>query len=331
MGRFGWLAVGLSALLQVGCTTLGAAASLPDLVRSATTRGPVSPADPPGTLAAPRELRGAPRIAVALGGGSLRGYSHIGVIAALERADIRPSLVVGTSAGSVVGALWAAGLSAAEIDRATSELDWKVLANLTLPHRGLLGGDGVDAFVRRHVKGLPIEALPVAFAAIATDARTGQAVTLNRGDTAYAVRASSSIPVYLEPVTLGGRLLVDGGLSAPTPVRLARELGADLVIAVNVAWSPEEATLANPLDMLFQTMQVMGHNLNREELAHADVVIAPDIRRLGPIGPGSRVALVALGEEAGNEAGPAIREAISRWQSTRELPSKTSSTVPVGP
>jgi NTE family protein len=164
------------------------------------------------------------------------------------------------------------------------------------------------------VNGQPIESLRLPFAAVATDALTGEPVILDHGDTAAAVRASSSIPVVFEPVTARGRTLLDGSLSAPTPVREARRLGADVVVAVNVAWSPEEASLHNPLDMLFQSMQLMTHNLNRAELAGADVVIAPDIRSLGPIGAGSRGALIATGERAGKEAVPAIHEAIRRWR-----------------
>jgi NTE family protein len=125
--------------------------------------------------------------------------------------------------------------------------------------------------------------------------------------------------VLFEPVRSQGRLLVDGSLAAPTPVRAALRLGADLVIAVNVAWAPDEAILDNPADMLFQTMQVMAHNLNREELARADLVIAPDIRRLGTITTDSREALVEVGREAARVAIPAIQEAVRAWRIQRGL------------
>jgi NTE family protein len=320
------LALALAAANLAGCMTLGAAAmALPAakvLMPRATEPGTH---DPPGTLEQPRAVAGEPRVALVLGSGSMRGFAHVGVLAALEDAGIRPGLIVGTSAGSMVGALAASGLPAAEIERASAELDWTVLADIALPRRGLVGGERVEAFIRRHVEGRAIESLPIPFAAVATDARTGDAVVLNRGDTAAAVRASSSIPVLFEPVSARGLMLVDGSLAAPTPVRIARQLGADLVIAVNVAWAPEEASLYNPLDMLFQSMQVMAHNLNRGELAQADVVIAPDIRRLGSIGAGSRAALIGIGAQAGREAVPAIRDAIYNWEAARVVTRRSGS------
>jgi NTE family protein len=323
------IALAIAALAPAGCMTLGSAVvAVPAAVAAASRVPATESADPPGTLATPRPLAGEPRVAVALGGGSLRGFAHVGVIAALEEAGIRPSLVVGTSAGSVIGALWASGLTAAQIDQATRELDWGVLADIGIPRRGLVGGGGIEAFVSRHVNGRAIEDLPVPFAAVATDALSGDPVLLNRGSTASAVRASSSIPVVFEPIRARGRLLLDGGLSAPTPVRLARQLGADIVIAVNVAWSPEEAALHNPVDMLFQTMQLMGHNLNRAELAQADVVIAPDIRSLGPIGRSSRDGLIGQGVNAGRDAVPAIGESIRAWRSRHAvIPGKTDTAM----
>ncbi len=304
-------AVGLVAALGLpGCMTLGAAVAVPAAILVAP--GPAMPegADPPGTRDRPRELGARPRVALALGSGSMRGWAHAGVLAALETGGIRPSLVVGTSAGSVVGALAATGIPAGRLVEATRELDWTVLAELPLPRRGLVRGERLESFVRRHAGAGPIESLPIAFAAVATDAHTGEAVVLDHGDLARAVRASSSVPVLFEPVPARGRLLVDGALSSPTPVSVARRLGADVVIAVNVAWTPEEGDLRNPVDMLFQSMQLMTHNLNRAELAAADVVIAPDLRAVGPVTPANLDALVEAGRRAGLEALPAIRAAI---------------------
>lgn len=300
-----------------GCMSLGYAVAVPAAMATATMLPPptvLRVANSPGTREVPRELAGEPRVALVLGSGSMRGFAHVGILAALEEAGVHPALVVGSSAGSFAGALWAAGLTATEIDQVAASLDWGLFATMSLPHRGLVSGERLEAVVRERLGGTTIEALPVAFAAVATDARTGDAVILDRGDVALAVRASSSVPVLFEPLDTGDRLLADGALSAPTPVRAARSLGADIVVAVNVAWSPEEASLRNPLDMMFQAMQVMAHNLNREELARADVVIAPDIRSLGPIGRDSRAALVAEGRRSGDAAVPVIRAAIREWR-----------------
>ncbi len=311
------LAAFAAATALAGCMTLGAVAFAPAAATLLNRGDPREAVDPPGTLAVPRTLQGSPRVALVLGSGAARGFAHIGVIAALEDAGIHPGLIVGTSAGSMVGALSASGLGAGDIEIASRDLDWTVLTDVVVPRRGLVGGEKVEDFIRRHGGDRSIESLPVPFAAVATNALTGDTVVLNRGSLATAVRASSSIPVVFEPVSVRGRLLVDGSLSAPTPVRVARQLGADLVIAVNVAWSPDEASLGNPVDMLFQTMQVMTHNLNRAELAGADVVIAPDIRRLGAVGPANRPLLVGVGREAGLAAVPAIRRAIAGWPGPR--------------
>ena len=280
---------------------------------------PMERANAPGTRADARALDGSPRVALVLGSGSLRGYAHVGVLAALEEASIRPSLIVGSSVGSIVGALWASGMTASGIGRASEELDWSLLIPSGVPRRGLVGGEGLEEFMRRHQGGRELEALPVPFAAVATDVMTGETVVLDEGDTAIAVRASSSIPVVFEPVRARGRLLADGSLSAPTPVRVARALGADIVIAVNVAWSPEEGSLRTPLDMLFQSMQIMAHNLNQAQLAEADVVIVPDIRSSGNVSPESRTTLIAIGTSAGQEAIPLIRGAIKAWTTRAQM------------
>lgn len=316
------VAIVTSGAILTGCMALGHMLVLPAAAAAAgylPQPEPVERANAPGTRAVARALEGSPRVALVLGSGSLRGYAHVGVLAALEEAGVRPSLIVGSSAGSIVGALWASGVTASDIGHASQELDWSLLAPSGIPHRGLVGGEGLEDFMRRHQGGRELETLPVPFAAVATDVMTGETVVLDEGDTAIAVRASSSIPVVFEPVRARGRLLADGSLSAPTPVRVARRLGADIVIAVNVAWSPEEGSLRTPLDMLFQSMQVMAHNLNRAQLVEADVVIAPEIRSIGNVNPESRAALIATGTAAGRTAIPSIRSAIQAWTARAQV------------
>lgn len=319
---FALVAIVTSGVILTGCMALGHMLVLPAAAAAAGYMPhpePMERANAPGTRANARALEGSPRVALVLGSGSLRGYAHVGVLAALEEAGIRPSLIVGSSVGSVVGALWASGMTASGIGRASEELDWSLLIPTGMPHRGLVGGEGLEGFMRRHQGGRELEALPVPFAAVATDVMTGEIVILNEGDTAIAVRASSSIPVVFEPVRARGRLLADGSLSAPTPVRVARGLGADIVIAVNVAWSPEEASLRTPMDMLFQSMQIMAHNLNRAQLAEADVVIAPNIRSVGNVSPESRTTLIAIGTSAGRASIPLIRDAIQAWTTRAQV------------
>ncbi len=165
-------------------------------------------------------------VALVLGGGGCRGYGHIGVLRAMHRERLRPDLVVGSSSGALVGALYAGGVSIDELAGIGERLSANLLRDWIFPRLGLFGGDTIGRFVRSRIGPRAIEALPMRFAAIATDLRNGDMVVLDRGDVATAVQASGSVPGLLEPVRIGKRLCVDGNLSSPVPVRAARALGA---------------------------------------------------------------------------------------------------------
>lgn len=252
-----------------------------------------------------------PVIGLALGSGGKRGFAHIGVLKALEAAGIKPDLIVGTSGGSMVGALYASGMSAGEIERIAEGIESPLLGRVVIPGRGLLSSEPIQAFVNRHVGNRRIEELAIPFAAVATDAQSGAEVVFNRGNTGMAVRASSSVPVVFQPVTIGGREYVDGVLVSPVPVDVARRMGADLVIAVNVAYTPQEAALRDPIDMLFQTMQIMVTTINGLRLREADVVIEPDIAGMEKVTFADKRALIALGERAAQAAMPEIRRRLA--------------------
>jgi len=176
-----------------------------------------------------------PRVGLALGSGSARGWAHIGVIRALEEAGVRPDIVCGTSIGALVGAAYAAG----ELERLEKwvlglEIGNVVgLADVSLG-AGLLKGERLTQFFRSHFVDQPIEHLRVPFAAVATSLQTGAEVWLRSGSTMEAVRASIALPGIFTPVRWEGSLLVDGGLANPVPVSLARAMGADVVIAVDL-------------------------------------------------------------------------------------------------
>jgi NTE family protein len=216
-------------------------------------------------------------VALVLGGGGCRGYGHIGVIRALEANGLKPDLVVGSSVGSLVGALYAAGMSAAELERHGERMNPNLLRDWIFPKLGLFGGEGIARYVRERVKAPDIESLPVRFAAVATDLHTGEAVILERGDLGRAVQASSSAPGLLEPVRLGGRMLVDGNLAAPVPVAAARRLGARKVIAVDVTFPPVEADLGDPFDALYQGFSILTRRLALEERSGADLLLEPKL------------------------------------------------------
>jgi NTE family protein len=247
------------------------------------------------------------RIALVLGGGGCRGYSHVGVLRVLEAEGMKPDLVVGASAGSLVGALYAAGMSAETIERLGSRLSPNMLRDWVFPNLGIFSGAGIARFVHAQIGARSIESLPVRFAAVATDLRRGEMVVLDRGDTGVAVQASSSAPGLLEPVRIGGRLLVDGNLTAPVPVSAARRLGATRVIAVDVTFPPEQADLDDPFDALYQGFSIVTRKLALEERAGADVMIEPTIPEHRAMSRETVREHVAAGERGAQAALPKLR------------------------
>ena len=262
---------------------------------------------------APRAPR-KPRVALALGGGAARGFAHIGVIKALETSGIGVDVVVGTSAGSVVGALYAAGHGPFELQKLAIQLDEASVTDWSLFDRGLIKGEALERFINTNVGGRPIEGLRRRFAAVATDLQSGEPIVFQRGNTGTAVRASSSIPGVFTPVTIGGREYVDGGLVAPIPVRAARGLGADVVVAVDISSRPSGKTKAGNLDLLLDTIAIMGGALGKTELAAADVVIRPELRGLPATNFQQRHEAILEGERAGFAASARVRDAIAAWE-----------------
>lgn len=248
----------------------------------------------PAELPKPRP----PRIGLALGGGAARGFAHIGVIQALEEAGIRPDLVVGTSAGSVVAALYAAGNTGQQLAVLADGMDESAITDWSFPYRGLLRGTALAKYVRDHTGGRMIEQLALPLGVVATDLDSGQAVLFQRGDPGTAVRASSAVPAVFQPVKIGEREFVDGGLVAPVPVRFARQMGAELVIAVDISAPPEGNATGDAFRMLLQTFAIMGRSINSFELRDADVVLRPKLNGASGADFSQRKRAIAVGYEA---------------------------------
>ena len=255
-------------------------------------------------------------VALVLGGGGCRGYGHIGVIRVLEKFDLKPDLVVGSSAGSLVGALYAAGVGADKMEAYGQRMSPNLLRNWIFPKLGLFGGNRIRRFVVDRVGARMIESLPVRFAAVATDLRTGELIVLDNGDLGLVVQASSSAPGFLEPVRIGERLLVDGNLSAPVPVVAARRLGARHVLAVDVTFPPQEADLSDPYDALYQGFSILTRKLALEERAGADLAIEPQFPQHNEMSAATQKKIVQAGERAALEALPKIRALFARAQAT---------------
>ena len=296
MNRLRQACVCLSALLLFGC--------------AAGPREGVSEPSPPQPKAEVKPPP--PRIALVLGGGAARGFAHVGVIKVLEANGIAPEIIVGASVGSLVGALYAAGYGPSDLQRVALQLDESVLGDWSLPDRGVFKGAALEDFVNRAVQNRPLEKLNRTFAVVVTELQSGERAVFSRGNTGRAVRASSSVPGVFQPVRINGRDYVDGGLTSPVPVRVARSLGADLVIAVDVSARPRYGKTADLFDLLLQTFAIMGQAIAANELAEADVVIRPDTSRLGAVAFENRRLAIQEGEKAALAVLPALRDRIAK-------------------
>lgn len=273
------------------------------VVTTAAVEVPSGPVIPPAPVL--------PRVALALGGGAARGFAHVGVIKMLESQGVPIDLIIGTSAGSVVGALYASGLNGFELQEMTFDLERATFADWQLFNRGLLRGEKLQNFVNEKVGNRKIQQLPRRFAAVAAKLRTGDAAVFTTGDVGLAVRASSAIPGVFQPAVIDNEEYVDGGTVSPVPVRFARTLGADIVIAVDVSAPVEEAREDSTLGTVLKAFDIMGSSLRRAELPGADVVIAPDVHGIKAADFESKQRAILAGEKAALAAVPAIRALIA--------------------
>lgn len=253
-----------------------------------------------------------PRIGLALGGGAARGFAHIGVIKMLEAQGIVPDYVVGTSAGAVVGSLYAGGNDAFAMQKIAQQLDEKIFADWTLGGRGFLKGEALQEFINQHLNRRPLEKLNKPFAAVATDLHTGERVVFRTGDTGLAIRASAAVPGVFQPTQFGGRTFVDGGLTSPVPVQAAREMGADFVIAVDISARPEGQPVDSLTAIIWQTTTIMGGAIGANELRGADVVIRPKLPYVKSWDFTARNDAMLEGERAALAALPQIRQRLGR-------------------
>ena len=268
---------------------------------------------PPAPATPAAATKPKPKIALALGGGAARGFAHIGVIKVLEQHGIVVDMVAGTSAGSVVGALYAAGHDGFALQRLALTMDDGVLADWSISGitRGVLKGELLEAYVNERLKGRTLERLDMPLAVVATDLASGEAVVFRSGNSGIAVHASSAVPGAFKPVRISGRDYVDGGLTHPVPVRAARAMGADIVIAVDVSQNPRNRATDDVGAILLQTFAIMGRSISAGELRDADVVIRPHATS-GSTDFAARHEVILEGERAALAALPQIRRRLAR-------------------
>ena len=269
---------------------------------------------PAAVVATPMKLK----IGLALGGGAAKGFAHIGVIKMLEASGIHPDVVSGTSAGSVVGSLYAAGMDPFQLQEQAFALDEAKIRDVRIFSGGLVQGQKLQDYINTAVNHRAIQDLKLPFAAVATQLETGERTVFIRGNTGQAVRASSSIPGVFEPVLIGDKHYVDGGVVSPVPVDAARQLGADFVIAVDISTKPSGSNPQGMVNIVGQTIAIMGQQLGAQEMARADVVIRPNISGIGPTDFEQKNQAILEGERAALAAIPGIRAKLAAMTAARQ-------------
>lgn len=271
------------------------------------------------TTQGPNGLEGPrPKIALVLGGGAARGFAHVGVIRALEQEKIPIDLIVGTSVGSLIGAIYASDMNSFELEWTAFALekddvfDYALMSAIT--GMGLAKGDKLEDFVKRKIAVPNIENLKLPFAAVATDLNRGTRVVLDRGSVAKAVRASSAIPGVFTPVEYQGKVLVDGGVMDNIPIAVAREKGVDIVIAVDISENVTNFNITNLVDVMLQSVNIMFAENVGYRKKNADVLITPAVGNVGMLDFTQKKRCMQAGIEATQKAMPEIRKKIEEWK-----------------
>jgi NTE family protein len=290
-----------ASTVLAACTTAGT---------QTTSVTPPATTTPPAPAKPQRQVR----VGLALGGGAARGFAHIGVIKALEARNVQVDFVAGTSAGSVVAALYASGMNGFALNKLALTMDEASISDWAMPFktRGLLQGVALQNYLNTTLHDRPIEKMAKPLGVVATDLRTGQPILFQRGNTGIAVRASCSIPSVFEPVKIAGHEYVDGGLVSPVPAAFARKMGADFVIAVDISARPETASTLSQFDVLMQTFTIMGQSIKTYELdKYADVVIRPNLNAMSSSDFTQRNAAILAGEEAAARIMPELERKLA--------------------
>lgn len=255
-----------------------------------------------------------PVIALALGGGGAKGFAHIGVIKVLESHGIKPKIVTGTSAGSFVGSIYASGKTPFQLQQIAFSLKESDIRDLTLNRQGVVLGQKLQDYVNRQIANKPIEQFPIRFAAVATRLDNGKRADFIKGNAGQAVRASCSIPNVFVPATIGGTKYVDGGLVSPIPVQTAKDMGADIVIAVDISARPVGDKPLSMFGLLDQTINIMGQQSINSELNKANIVIQPQVGHLGTLDLKASNEAILQGEKSAQLKIKSIDAAIANFK-----------------
>ncbi len=263
---------------------------------------------------APQQVQRTPqpvRVALVLGAGASRGFSHIGVLKILEGSRVPVHMIVGTSAGSLVGSLYAYGFSAFQLQKIALSIDKADIIDYVVPDNGFIKGERLEEFVNNLVQNTPLEKMRIPFHAVATNIQNGSETVFSRGNTGMAVRASCAIPGIFRPVKINGDMYVDGGVTSPVAVDAARRLGADVVIAVDISADLDAKQPEGTIATILQSIGIMQSRIAKAQLSHADIVIRPNVGGIGAADFDRRSDAIMEGEKAALEAIPSIQKIIA--------------------
>lgn len=259
------------------------------------------------------------KIAVVLGAGASKGFAHIGVLKVLESNKIPVHMIVGTSAGSFVGSLYAYGYNAFDLQKLSFSIEKGDVVDLAIPDNGFIKGEKLEEYVNRTVRNTPLEKLKTPFYAVATDIQAGREVVFGTGNTGAAVRASCSIPGIFRPANISGRMYVDGGVVSPVAVDAARKYGADIIIAVDIAGDVDLSQPQGTIETILQSINIMYSKLAAIQLSRADIVIKPKVGYIGSADFSKRHEAVLEGEKAAIEMLPKIQEIVNKLKQEGRL------------
>jgi NTE family protein len=297
------LAPGRTSRLIVAIVTLLFVASCQQALRTGRRAGPPAP------------VKKEPKIALVLGGGSAKGFAHVGVIRVLEQEKIPIHMIVGTSVGSLIGGMYAANPDSFQLEWVAFKIDRNDILDFSISAKmGPVQGVRLEGFVEQNVKIRKIEDTKLPFFPIATDLNTGETVTLEKGSLAKAIHASSSIPGIFVPVSFDNRTLVDGGVTDNVPCDIAKAKGADIIIAVNLQKDIKNNQIDSLIDIIAQSVSIMMRESSKAKMACADVIIEPDTKGVSMFDFSQKKQLMEEGIKAAKHAVPSIREAIARYR-----------------
>jgi len=256
-----------------------------------------------------------PKIALVLGGGSAKGFAHVGVIRALEQEKIPVHMIIGTSVGSLIGGIYASNPDSFQLEWIAFKIDKNDVLDFSIIYSklGPVQGVKLETFVEQTVKTKKVEDTKIPFYPIATDLNTGETIILEKGSLAKAIRASSAIPGIFVPVTFGNRMLVDGGVTNNLACDIAKNKGADIIIAVNLLKDIKDYDIGSVVDIIAQSVNIMMHENNKTKLKYADILIEPDTKGISIFDFSQKKRLMEEGIRATKAIMPKIKALILQY------------------